>query len=181
MMLRGPLLREGFPSGSYIRPAASGARAELSQAARHLMISAISTRLASEILPRSAPPARTLLCIDDDPANTTLMGCIMALRPAITLLGANAGMSGVALAQECRPNLVLLDFHLPDMNGDQVLKCLLDDSRTADIPVVILSGDATPAQISRLLALGARGYITKPFNVHAFLDFVDDFLCPADE
>ena len=180
-MLHGPQGGRVFPSRSYIRPAASGARAELSEAARRLMIPAISTRLASEILPRSAPPARTLLYIDDDPANTTLMGCIMALRPAITLLGADAGMSGVALAQECRPNLVLLDLHLPDMSGDQVLKCLLGDSRTADIPVVMLSGDATPAQISRLLALGARRYITKPFNVRAFLASVDNLLGPTVE
>ena len=128
-----------------------------------------------------APPARTLLYIEDDPANAALMGYIMALRPAITLLGADAGMSGVALAQERLPNLVLLDFHLPDMNGDQVLERLRGDPRTADIPVVMLSGDATPAQIARLLALGARRYVTKPFDIQAFLDSVDDLLSPAGE
>ena len=127
----------------------------------------------------TAAPARTLLYIEDDPANTRLMGYIMALRPAITLLGADAGMSGVAMAQEQHPNLVLLDFHLPDINGDQVLARLLGDPRTADIPVVILSGDATPAQIARLLALGARRYVTKPFNVQAFLESVDDLLGTA--
>ena len=127
----------------------------------------------------AAPSDRTLLYIDDDAANTKLMGCIMALRPAITFLSAGAGGSGVAMAQEHQPNLVLLDFHLPDMNGDQVLARLLGDPRTADIPVVILSGDATPEQIERLLALGARRYVTKPFNVQTFLDSVDDLLSPA--
>jgi CheY-like chemotaxis protein len=129
--------------------------------------------------PGSPSPAHTLLYIEDDPANAALMRCIMALRPAITLLGATAGRSGVALAQEQRPNLVLLDFHLPDMNGDQVLERLLGDPRTAEIPVVVLSGDATPGQIDRLLALGARRYVTKPFNVRAFLDSVDDLLSAA--
>ena len=66
----------------------------------------------------AAPSDRTLLYIDDDAANTKLMGYIMALRPAITFLSAEAGGSGVAMAQEHPPNLVLLDFHLPDMNGD---------------------------------------------------------------
>ena len=127
----------------------------------------------------AAPSDRTLLYIDDDPTNTKLMGYIMALRPAITFLSAGAGGSGVAMAQEHQPNLVLLDFHLPDMNGDQVLARLLGDPRTADIPVVILSGDATPEQIERLLALGARRYVTKPFNVQTFLDSVDDLLGPA--
>ena len=141
----------------------------------------LSTNLDPGNSSRAAPPARTLLYIEDDPANTALMGYIMALRPAITLLGADAGMSGVALAQERRPHLVLLDFHLPDMNGDQVLERLRGDPRTADIPVVMLSGDATPAQIDRLLALGARRYVTKPFDIQAFLDSVDDLLSPAGE
>lgn len=127
----------------------------------------------------STPPAHTLLYIEDDPANAALMGCIMALRPAITLLEAAAGTSGVALAQERHPDLVLLDFHLPDMNGDQVLQRLRGDPRTADIPVVVLSGDATPGQIDRLLALGARRYVTKPFNVLALLDSVDALLSPV--
>lgn len=103
----------------------------------------------------------------------------MALRPAITLLGADAGISGIALAQERRPHLVLLDFHLPDINGDEVLTRLLGDSRTAEIPVVILSGDATTAQIARLLALGARRYVTKPFDVRTLLESVDDLLGTA--
>ena len=145
------------------------------------MTSAIFAELDSEHSTRSASPARTLLYIEDDPANAALMGCIMALRPAITLHCANAGMPGIAHAQEHRPNLVLLDFHLPDMNGDRVLEHLLGDPRTAQIPVVMLSGDATPAQIDRLVALGARHYVTKPFNIQAFLHFVDGLINPASE
>ncbi len=124
----------------------------------------------------STPPAHTVLYVEDDAANAALMGYIIALRPSITLLEAETGVSGVALAQERRPDLILLDFHLPDINGDQVLERLLGDPRTAEIPVVILSGDATPAQIRRLLALGAYRYVTKPFNILAFLDSVDGLL-----
>ena len=142
---------------------------------------AISTVPCSENSSRTTPAAHTLLYIEDDPANNMLMGCIMARRPAITFLGAASGMSGVALAQERRPDLVLLDFHLPDMNGDQVLERLRADPRTAEIPVVMLSGDATPGQIARVLALGASRYVTKPFNIRSFLDSVDDLLSPARE
>ncbi len=124
-------------------------------------------------------PERTVLYIEDDPANAKLVRLIMALRPRIKLLGADAGRPGVALAQKCRPSLVLLDFHLPGMNGEQVLERLRDDPRTADIPVVMLSGDASPAQIERLLGLGVQRYVTKPFNVRDLLDSVDALLCPA--
>lgn len=115
----------------------------------------------------------TMLYIDDNPGNTQLMKHIMTLRPAITFLTADRGISGLALAQQCRPDLVLLDFHLPDINGDEVLARLLADPRTAGIPVVVVSGDATPARVQRLLDLGARRYVTKPFRVQALLALVD--------
>lgn len=124
----------------------------------------------------AATPDRTLLYIDDDPANTSMMGLIVARRPETKLLTANAGIPGIAMAQKHRPSLVLLDFNLPDMNGDQVLARLLGDPRTAGIPVVMLSGDAMPVQAERMLALGARRYITKPFNVRALLDSVEGIL-----
>ena len=124
----------------------------------------------------AATSGRTLLYIDDDPANTFLMGLIVARRPEMTFLAASAGIPGIVMAQKHLPNLVLLDFHLPDMNGDQVLTQLRGDPLTADIPVVILSGDATPVQAKRMLALGACRYITKPFNVGALLDSVEAIL-----
>lgn len=133
--------------------------------------------LAPPPAPEYAPLLEySVLYIDDDAANSRLMGYIMALRPAITLLGAEDGESGVAMAQQWLPDLVLLDYHLLDMNGDRVLELLRGDPRTANIPVVMLSGDATSTQIERLLALGASDYVTKPFSVQALLAAVDSFL-----
>jgi CheY-like chemotaxis protein len=72
---------------------------------------------------------------------------------------------GLELAREHLPDLVLLDLHLPDIGGDEVLRRLRDDPHTASIPVVILSADATPGQIQRLLHAGASEYLTKPLDV----------------
>jgi len=71
------------------------------------------------------------------------------------------------------PGLILLDLHLPDIPGDEVLARLLEDPETRDIPVVILSADATPVRIERLLTQGARSYLTKPFDVAELLALFD--------
>ena len=78
---------------------------------------------------------------------------------------------GLELARQHQPDLVLLDLHLPDMNGDQVLIWLRSEPRTADIPVVLISADAIGSEIERLKQLGARAYITKPFQVQHFFRF----------
>lgn len=75
-----------------------------------------------------------------------------------------------------RPEVIVLDLHLPDLPGREVLRRLRDDPRTRDIPVVILSADATPDQITRLLAEGAHAYLTKPLDVSRLLAVLDD-LC----
>ena len=74
-------------------------------------------------------------------------------------------MLGLDLAREHDPDLVLLDLHLPDMPGEEVLRRLRGDERTAGIPVVVLSADARPSLIKRLLASGARAFLTKPLDV----------------
>jgi CheY-like chemotaxis protein len=70
--------------------------------------------------------------------------------------------------------LVLLDLHLPDMDGEQVLQRLRDDPATASIPVVIVSADATPGRVQRLVTAGAVGYLTKPIDVRELLRFLDE-------
>jgi CheY-like chemotaxis protein len=77
------------------------------------------------------------------------------------------------MVREHRPDLVLLDLPLPDMLGRDVLRTLHADPRTAHIPVIVLSADATPSQVDRLLASGAVAYITKPLDVHHFLQVLD--------
>ncbi len=83
---------------------------------------------------------------------------------------------GTELAREHAPDLVLLDLHLPDVQGDEVLRRLRADKRTARIPVVMISADATPRTIDRLLSEGADAYLTKPLDVDEFLAAIDRLL-----
>jgi CheY-like chemotaxis protein len=88
------------------------------------------------------------------------------------LLPAIQGQLGIELAKLHVPDLVLLDLHLPDMDGEQVLRRLKADHRTRAIPVIVLSADATPSQRERLMDRGAADYVTKPIEIDVFLDAV---------
>jgi CheY-like chemotaxis protein len=122
---------------------------------------------------RDVDGLRRVLYIEDNPANLKLVRLIVGLRPGVELLSAERGRAGLDLARAHRPDLILLDHHLPDMAGDEILRCLLDDPRTRDLPVVILSADTGPGQIRRLLEAGARAYVTKPFDVATLLALID--------
>jgi len=87
-----------------------------------------------------------------------------------TVAQARAALAAVQYAA------VLLDLHLPDLPGNEVLARLLADPVTKSIPVVVLSADATPGQVSRLLEQGARAYLTKPLDVKKILALLDEFL-----
>ena len=86
------------------------------------------------------------------------------------------GRLGLELAAEHRPDLILLDLHLPDIGGDEVLAKLRADERTKDIPVVVLSADATDRSPGPLLETGAEAYLTKPIGVRELLEVVDTFM-----
>jgi CheY-like chemotaxis protein len=103
-------------------------------------------RLGARATPRAARPA-TLLYIEDNLANLTLVETILAGRPG----SRSSRAPGAARARPgapARPDLILLDLHLPDIPGDEVLRRLRTSGRTADIPVVVISADATPARAS---------------------------------
>ena len=125
--------------------------------------------------------AFTVLYIEDNLSNLRLVERILVRRPEITLLHSPQGQLGLELAREHRPDLILLDLHLPDTHGEQVLEQLVRDPRTAAIPVLVISADATPGQIERLTAAGARAYLTKPLDVQTFLATVDGFLARSGE
>jgi CheY-like chemotaxis protein len=133
----------------------------------------------SSDLSREAGKASLVLYIEDNLANLNLVESIFEHRPEIQLLPALQGRMGIELAREHTPDLILLDLHLPDMKGEDVLRELRADSRTRDIPVLVISADATPRQISRLRVAGARGYLTKPLDLDEFLLEVDSALGPA--
>jgi PAS domain S-box-containing protein len=130
--------------------------------------------------PLTPPPVReqtrTVLYVEDNPSNMKLVEEILSHRPAIRLLTAMQGRLSLDLARDHRPDLILLDLNLPDLPGAQVLSLLQADPATQAIPVVVLSADATPRQIERLLAAGARTYLTKPFDVKQFLQVLDELL-----
>ncbi|HEX8465240.1 MAG TPA: ATP-binding protein, partial [Abditibacterium sp.] len=125
---------------------------------------------------QKAESSYSVLCIEDNPSNIRLMETIFEMRPEITLLIAIQGSTGLDLARQHEPNLILLDLNLPDIHGSEVLSRLQQSALTRDIPVVVVSADATPKQVERLLVAGARDYLTKPLDVNQLLHVVDKFL-----
>lgn len=122
--------------------------------------------------------ARTILHIEDNVANLKLVERVVSQRPNLKVVGAMQGRLGLELARQHHPVLVLLDLHLPDMVGDELLQRLRDDPSTASIPVIIVSADATPGQIRRLLSAGAAHYLTKPIDVTELLRLLDEVCAP---
>jgi PAS domain S-box-containing protein len=128
------------------------------------------------VVPEVSAATRVLLYIEDNPSNIVLVTHILERRPGIELICAKTGALGLEMAREHRPDLILLDLHLPDSHGAEVLARLIADPRTTSIPVVMLSADAAPGKRVEMLAAGARAFITKPLDVRNFLSVVDRFL-----
>ena len=123
------------------------------------------------------PTAATVLYIEDNLSNVQVIKSIaQRLRANWRFLSAQDGVSGLQMAREQRPDVVLLDLQLPGMNGDAVLAKLRSDPATAQTPVLLLSADATTQSRERLLALGANDYLSKPFSVDELLEKVDVLL-----
>ncbi len=139
------------------------------------ILSTVDTQRSSELELDSQPVKPiTVVYIEDNPANIRLVQLILANRPHATLLTATDGLSGLELVRAQQPDVVLLDLHLPDIEGHDVLKRLQADVKTKSVPVVILSADANPEQTAKLLKAGARQYLTKPFDVRTFLKMLDE-------
>jgi CheY-like chemotaxis protein len=115
----------------------------------------------------------TVLYIEDNLPNLELIQRVLIHRPAVRLISAMQGQLGLDLAREHRPDLILLDLHLPDVPGDEVLGRLRADPRTRGIPVVVISADVTPGQIDRMLNAGVAAYLTKPIDVRRLIELVD--------
>src|SRR5205823_3876623 len=110
----------------------------------------------------STPEPRTVLYVEDNLSNYKLVERIFADRPNIELITAMEGKLALELARQHRPDLILLDLHLPGIPGEEVFDRLKDDPRTKDIRVVVVSADATERRIRALLDEGATAYVTKP-------------------
>ncbi|MCC7200093.1 MAG: response regulator [Gammaproteobacteria bacterium] len=118
-------------------------------------------------------PLRTLLYVEDNPANLELVEQLVTRRPEWRLLGAADGLLGVELARGCRPDVILMDINLPGMNGIDAMRVLRADPATAHIPVIALSANAVPRDIERALEAGFFSYLTKPIRVNQFMDVLD--------
>jgi CheY-like chemotaxis protein/two-component sensor histidine kinase len=123
--------------------------------------------------PRSIGANRKILYIEDNLSNLTLIEELLHERPDIELLTAMQGKLGLELARQHLPDLVLLDLHLPDIHGREVLRELKSFDATRAVPVVVISADATASQIKHLLSAGATTYLTKPLDVSEFFRVID--------
>lgn len=127
----------------------------------------------SPLRPTSSMPVASgqralVLYVEDNLANIELVEAIIELTPGIELTTTMQGHRALELAAEHKPDLILLDLHLPDMNGVEVLQQLQAEVATSSIPVIVVSADASPSQRERLLAMGACDYLSKPLDVRAF-------------
>jgi CheY-like chemotaxis protein/two-component sensor histidine kinase len=127
-------------------------------------------------VPEGSGEPATLLYVEDNLANLSLVEQILEARPEWRLVPALQGQLGVDLAREHTPDVVLLDLHLPDISGEEVLRQLRADPRTEGIPVVVISADATPKTVERLRASGATAYLTKPLRVREFVRTIETAL-----
>jgi PAS domain S-box-containing protein len=124
--------------------------------------------------------ARKLLYVEDNVANFELIQHVFADYSHLELLWAADAGTGIELAREHRPDLILLDLHLGNSDGAQVLRQLKEEPATMTIPVVVVTADATSGQERRLTSLGAQAYLTKPLNVKHFVRLVDEILAEKE-
>jgi CheY-like chemotaxis protein len=118
-------------------------------------------------------PRRTLLYVEDNPANLKLVEQLIARRPDMRLLSARDGNLGIQLARANQPEVILMDINLPGISGIEALKILREDPATAKIPVVALSANAMPRDIEKGLQAGFYRYLTKPIRINEFMDTLD--------
>ncbi len=122
---------------------------------------------------QAAAQVRTLLYIEDNPANLMLVEDIIARRRDLRLLSATDGSRGIEIARAAQPDIILMDINLPDISGIEALKILRADPATRHIPVVALSANAMPRDIEKGLVAGFFRYLTKPIKINEFTDTLD--------
>jgi len=135
--------------------------------------------LAEGTQPESGAPLRTLLYVEDNPANSKLVEQLIARRPTLRLLTAVDSNQGIQLARAHQPDVILMDINLPGISGIEAMKILRDDPTTAHIPIVALSANAMPRDVAKGLEAGFFSYLTKPIKVPEFMAALDAALHSA--
>jgi signal transduction histidine kinase/AmiR/NasT family two-component response regulator len=118
-------------------------------------------------------PQRTLLYVEDNPANLELVEQIIARRPDLHLLSAADANLGIEFARAYLPEVILMDINLPGISGVEAMRILRADAATAHIPIIALSANALTRDIEKALAAGFFNYLTKPIKVNVFMDALD--------
>jgi PAS domain S-box-containing protein len=127
-----------------------------------------------------AGPVRTVLYVEDNPANLKLVTMLIARRPDLRLLTAETGNLGVEVAQAHLPDVILMDINLPGISGLKVMSMLSKDGATAHIPIIALSANANPRDVEKGLAEGFLKYLTKPIKVDELMETLDLGLALGD-
>jgi CheY-like chemotaxis protein len=117
-----------------------------------------------------------ILYVEDNPANLKLIEQIIARHPDFCLLTAVNGNIGIQLARDNQPEVILMDINLPGMSGFEALQILRSDAVTAHIPVIAVSANAMPTDITKGLKAGFFRYITKPIKVSELIEALDTAL-----
>ena len=118
--------------------------------------------------------------VEDNETNVEVMRGVLAQRPQVQMDVSVTGLDGLAAIRARRPDVILLDMHLPDISGMELLRHLKADPGTAAIPVVVVSADALGAQVDAALEAGAQRYLTKPVSVNELLAVLDEVLDKVD-
>jgi signal transduction histidine kinase/ActR/RegA family two-component response regulator len=118
-------------------------------------------------------PLRTLLYVEDNPANLELVEQLIARRSDLRMLSAADGNLGVEFARAYLPDVILMDINLPGISGIEAMKVLRADPSTAHIPIMALSANAVPRDIEKGLEAGFFNYLTKPIKVNKFMEALD--------
>jgi CheY-like chemotaxis protein/anti-sigma regulatory factor (Ser/Thr protein kinase) len=140
----------------------------------------VAQGVSAQPAPRRAGQPGRLLYIEDNPVNLLIVQEVMAQRPDLQLHTACDGLSGVSQALSHRPDLILVDMQLPDIDGHEVLRRLRSDETTAGIPCISVSANAMPEDIDRALKAGFDDYWTKPLDLRVFMRSLDSiFGAPA--
>jgi PAS domain S-box-containing protein len=136
----------------------------------------IDEKLPANLVKEIPNDQALVLYIEDNSSNIDLVTQILlAMRPNVKLVTSVYGKETIALAHQYKPNLILLDLNLPDIHGAEVVELLKNEQQIKDIPVVVVSADALPSQVDKLLAAGVKQYLTKPFDVSLFLQVLDKY------
>ncbi len=137
------------------------------------------TVLAQDTDDTNKPALRTLLYVEDNPANLELVEQLVAMRNDVRLIGATDGSMGIAYARDLQPDVILMDINLPGISGIQALHILQTNQSTQHIPVIALSANAMASDIEQGLQLGFFHYLTKPIRVRDFMQTLDAALASS--